>query len=37
MKIADRCYVVDQGEMVFEGTAEKLRADDETRERYLGI
>ncbi|MFC7138920.1 ABC transporter ATP-binding protein [Halosimplex aquaticum] len=37
MKIADRCYVVDQGSVVFEGSAEELRADDETRERYLGV
>jgi branched-chain amino acid transport system ATP-binding protein len=37
MKIADRCYVVDQGGVVFEGTADELREDDETRERYLGV
>ena len=37
MKIADRCYVIDQGEIVFEGEAEELRADDETRQRYLGV
>ena len=35
--IADRCYVIDQGEIVFEGSAEALREDDETRERYLGV
>lgn len=37
MKIADRCYVIDQGEIVFEGAAEELRDDDETRQRYLGV
>jgi branched-chain amino acid transport system ATP-binding protein len=37
MKIADRCYVVDQGEVVFEGSAEALRTDDEIRQRYLGV
>ena len=37
MDIADRCYVVDQGSIVFEGTAEALREDDETRDRYLGV
>ncbi|WP_232820439.1 ABC transporter ATP-binding protein [Halorussus litoreus] len=37
MDIADRCYVVDQGSIVFEGTATELREDDETRERYLGV
>ena len=37
MKIADRCYIVDQGEIVFEGSAESLRADEATRQRYLGV
>jgi branched-chain amino acid transport system ATP-binding protein len=37
MNIADRCYVVDQGSVVFEGTADELRADEETRQRYLGV
>ncbi|AZH25133.1 ABC transporter ATP-binding protein [Haloplanus aerogenes] len=37
IKIADRAYVVDQGEIVFDGTADELREDEETRERYLGV
>ncbi|MFB6123725.1 MAG: ABC transporter ATP-binding protein [Haloferacaceae archaeon] len=37
MKIADRAYVLDQGEIVFDGTADALRKDEETRERYLGV
>jgi len=37
MKIADRCYVIDQGEIVFEGEADELRGDEETRRRYLGV
>ena len=37
IKIADFCYIVDQGEIVFEGTAEELRTDDEARQRYLGV
>ena len=37
MKIADRCYVIDQGEIVFEGDADDLRGDEETRQRYLGV
>ncbi|MDY6776280.1 MAG: ABC transporter ATP-binding protein [Halobacteria archaeon] len=37
MKIADRCYVVDHGEVVFEGSADELREDTETREEYLGV
>ncbi|WP_049936863.1 ABC transporter ATP-binding protein [Haloplanus natans] len=37
IKIADRAYVVDQGEAVFDGTADELREDETTRERYLGV
>jgi branched-chain amino acid transport system ATP-binding protein len=37
IKIAERCYIVDQGEIVYEGPSEDLRADDETRQRYLGV
>jgi branched-chain amino acid transport system ATP-binding protein len=37
IKIADHAYVVDQGGIVFDGTADELRADNETRERYLGV
>ncbi|WP_251344049.1 ABC transporter ATP-binding protein [Haloplanus halophilus] len=37
IKIAGHAYVVDQGEIVFDGTADELRGDDEIRERYLGV
>jgi branched-chain amino acid transport system ATP-binding protein len=37
IKIADRAYVVDQGQIVFDGTADELREDETTRERYLGV
>ncbi|WP_224447334.1 ABC transporter ATP-binding protein [Haloprofundus salilacus] len=37
IKIADRAYVVDQGGIVFDGTADELRDDEATRERYLGV
>ena len=37
IKIADRAYIVDQGEIVFDGTADELRDDEETRQRYLGV
>ena len=37
IKIADRAYVVDQGAIVFDGTADELRADETVRERYLGV
>ncbi|KAB1192047.1 ATP-binding cassette domain-containing protein [Haloferax sp. MBLA0076] len=37
IKLADRAYVIDQGGIVFDGTADELRDDQETRERYLGV
>jgi branched-chain amino acid transport system ATP-binding protein len=37
IKIAERCYIVDQGSIVYEGNSEDLRADEETRQRYLGV
>jgi len=37
IKIAERCYIVDQGSIVYEGDSEDLRADEETRQRYLGV
>ncbi|MFC7235987.1 ABC transporter ATP-binding protein [Halosegnis marinus] len=37
MSIADRCYIIDQGRIVFDGDSETLRDDDETRQRYLGV
>ena len=37
MNLADRCYVLDQGEVVFDGTSEELDGDESTKERYLGV
>jgi branched-chain amino acid transport system ATP-binding protein len=37
IKIAERCYIVDQGSIVYEGSSEELRAEDEIRKRYLGV
>jgi branched-chain amino acid transport system ATP-binding protein len=37
IELADRCYVLDQGEIVFDGTSEELDGDDATKERYLGV
>jgi len=37
ISIADRAYVVDQGETVFDGTADELRDAEGVRERYLGV
>ena len=37
INLADRCYVIDQGAVVFEGASEDLRENDEIRQRYLGV
>ena len=37
LNIADTCYVLDQGSVVFEGSADELKANDEVRDQYLGI
>ncbi|MHB9287653.1 ABC transporter ATP-binding protein [Halobacteriales archaeon Cl-PHB] len=37
INISDSAYVVDQGGIVFDGTAEELRADEQTRQQYLGV
>jgi branched-chain amino acid transport system ATP-binding protein len=35
--LADRCYVLDQGTVVYEGTPEALRTNDEILRRYLHV
>jgi branched-chain amino acid transport system ATP-binding protein len=37
LSIADRAYVLENGEIVSTGTAEELRADDSIRRAYLGV
>jgi branched-chain amino acid transport system ATP-binding protein len=37
IEISDRCYIIDMGEVVFEGSAEELREDKEARQEYLGV
>jgi len=37
MATADRHYVIDKGSIVFEGDTEALEADEEVRERHLGV
>jgi branched-chain amino acid transport system ATP-binding protein len=37
MQIADRCYVLDRGQVVFRGSADELQADQAVREKYLGV
>jgi branched-chain amino acid transport system ATP-binding protein len=37
LSVADRCYILDQGEIVYEGTPAALRADETTLHRYLQV
>lgn len=37
LKIADRAYILDQGEVVFSGTAEAMLADPEIQKRYCAV
>jgi branched-chain amino acid transport system ATP-binding protein len=37
LAVADRCYIIDQGEIKWEGSPEALRAADDVRSRYLHV
>ena len=37
LSLADRCYVIDQGEIHFEGTPDELRSNHEVLSRYLHV
>jgi branched-chain amino acid transport system ATP-binding protein len=37
LSVADRCYILDQGEIVYEGTPENLRGNEEILRRYLHV
>ena len=37
LELADRNYVINQGEVVYEGTSEALRDDEEILDKYLGV
>ena len=37
LAVADRCYIIDQGEVKFEGTPEQVRTDDGLRRRFLHV
>jgi branched-chain amino acid transport system ATP-binding protein len=37
LAVADRCYVLDQGTIVYEGTPDELRANDDVLRRYLHV
>jgi branched-chain amino acid transport system ATP-binding protein len=37
LSVADRCYVLHKGQVVFEATADALRQDDDVKHHYLGV
>ncbi|MFP8889279.1 ABC transporter ATP-binding protein [Natrialbaceae archaeon A-CW2] len=37
LELADRNYVINQGEIVYEGTSAELEADEDILEQYLGV
>lgn len=37
LRIADRAYILDQGEVVYTGTAEAMLADEAIQERYCAV
>jgi branched-chain amino acid transport system ATP-binding protein len=37
LNVADYVYVIDNGDIVFEGTATEIRGDEEVLNRYLGV
>jgi branched-chain amino acid transport system ATP-binding protein len=37
LNVADRIYVMDRGRIVYHGTPDELRDDDEVKDRYLGV
>jgi branched-chain amino acid transport system ATP-binding protein len=37
LSLADRCYLLNNGHVVFEGTPEQLQNDKSVIEKYLGV
>jgi len=37
LALADRVYVIDQGQIVYEGTPQELLSDQELSQRLLGV
>jgi branched-chain amino acid transport system ATP-binding protein len=37
LQVADRVYVMNKGQIVYEGTPERLEADEEVKRRFLGV
>jgi branched-chain amino acid transport system ATP-binding protein len=37
LSVADRCYIIDQGQIRFSGTPEEIRTNEDLRRRYLHV
>jgi branched-chain amino acid transport system ATP-binding protein len=37
LRVADRVYVMNKGQIVYEGTPDRLEADEDVKRRYLGV
>jgi branched-chain amino acid transport system ATP-binding protein len=37
LKIADRNFIIERGKIVWSGTSDELRKDNEAMQRYLGV
>ncbi len=37
LSVADRCYVLNKGQVVVEASAAALAADDQVKQRFLGL
>jgi len=37
LSVADRCYILNKGQVVFEAPSETLKADDQIKRRFLGV
>jgi branched-chain amino acid transport system ATP-binding protein len=37
LSVADRCYVLNKGQVVFESSAQDLRANEQIKHQYLGV
>lgn len=35
LRLSDRCYVIDDGHIRFQGTVQELKANDDVRRKYL--
>jgi branched-chain amino acid transport system ATP-binding protein len=37
LSVADRCYVLNKGQVVFESAPQQLRANEQVKKQYLGV